>query len=34
MQEESIEKVSVPEEYLWPCQLSMMKFFEKIVKDF
>ena len=34
MQEENIEKVSVPEVYLGPCSLSMMDLFAKIVKDF
>ena len=34
MQEENIEKVSVPEAYLGPCQLSMINLFTKIVKDF
>lgn len=34
MQEKNIEKVSIPEAYLGPCQLSMMNFFAIIVKDF
>ena len=34
MQEKNIEKVSVPEACLRPCQLFMVNFFAKIVKDF
>ena len=34
MQEENIEKFSVLEVYLGPCQLSMIDFFAKMVKDF
>ena len=34
MQEENIEKFSVPESCLGPCQLSTTDFFVKIVKDF
>lgn len=34
MQEKNIEKVSIPEAYLGPCQSSMMNFFAIIVKDF
>ena len=34
MQKKNIEKVSIPEAYLGPCQLSMMNFFAIIVKDF
>ena len=34
MQEKNIEKVSIPEAYLGPRQLSMMNFFAIIVKDF
>ena len=34
IQEENIEKFSVPQVYLGPCQLSMIDFFAKMVKDF
>ena len=34
MQEENIEKFSVLEVYLGPCQLSIVEFFAKMVKDF
>ena len=33
-QEENIDKFSVPQVYLGPCQLSMIDFFAKMVKDF
>ena len=34
MQEKNIEKVSIPEAHLGPCQLSMINFFAKTVKGF
>ena len=34
MQEKNIEKVSIPEAHLRPCQLSMINFFAKTVKGF
>ena len=34
LQETNIKKVSVPEAYARSCQLSMMDFFAKIVKEF
>ena len=34
LQEENIKKVSAPEAYVGPCQLSMMDLFARTVKDF
>ena len=34
MQEENIEKFSVPEAYLGPCQLLVIDFYANMVKDF
>ena len=34
MQEKNIEKVSIPEAYLGPCQLSMMNFLQLLLRTF
>ena len=34
LQEENTKKVNVPEAYVGACQLSMMDYFAKIMKDF